>query len=121
MKQAGRVLLALVLLVAAAAPWLAPNPPDRAFPDLLYAPPTPIRFAPAPSIYPQRLVSRLERRFEEDREHPAAVQWLTGGRIATLPEAEGGPLLLLGADRFGRDTFSRLLYGARATLALAAV
>jgi len=120
-KRAGRVLLALVVLVAIAAPWLAPNPPAQVFDDLLYAPPTPIRFAPAPSIYPQRLVSRLERRFEQDREHPAALQWFTDGRLATVPEAQGGPLLLLGADRFGRDTFSRLLYGARATLALAAV
>jgi peptide/nickel transport system permease protein len=120
-KRAGRVLLALVVLVAIAAPWLAPNPPAQVFDDLLYAPPTPIRFTPLPSIYPQRLVSRLERRFEQDREHPAALQWFTDGRLATVPEAQGGPLLLLGTDRFGRDTFSRLLYGARATLALAAV
>jgi peptide/nickel transport system permease protein len=119
--RAGRVLLALVILVAAAAPWLAPNPPAQVFDDLLYAPPTPIRFAPIPAIYPQRLVSRLERRFEQDREHPAALRWFSEGRLVTVPEAQGGPLLLLGADRFGRDTFSRLLYGARATLALAAV
>ena len=121
MRRAGRILLGVVMAIAIAAPWLAPNPPDRAFAQLLYAPPTPIRFTPVPSIYPQRLVSRLERRFEEDREHPAALQWFTDGRLATVPEAQGGPLLLLGADRFGRDTFSRLLYGARATLALAAV
>ena len=61
MKRAGRLLLAIVVLVAAAAPWLAPNPPAQVFDDLLYAPPTPIRCTPAPSIYPQRLVSRLER------------------------------------------------------------
>ena len=121
MKRAGRLLLLIVVLVALAAPRLAPNAPDHVFDDLLYAPPTPIRFTPAPSIYPQRLVSRLERRFEADREHPAPLRWFTDGRLFTVPEEEGGPLLLLGADSFGRDTFSRLLFGARLSLALALV
>jgi peptide/nickel transport system permease protein len=128
MKRAGRLLLLVVALVAAAAPWLASNPPDQVFDDLLYAPPTRLRLL-APGgfgeaglyIYPQRLVSRLERRFEADREHPARLRWFTDGHLFTVPSEEGGPLLLLGADGFGRDTFSRLLYGARASLALALV
>lgn len=128
MKRAGRLLLGLVALLAAAAPWLAPNPPERVFDDLLYAPPTRLRLL-APEgvgtagvyIHPLRLVSRLERRFEPDRGQPARLQWFTEGRLATVPGAQGGPLLLLGADPFGRDIFSRLLYGARASLALAVV
>jgi hypothetical protein len=40
MRIAGAVLLGLILLAACAAPWLAPNPPNRRFADLLYAPPT---------------------------------------------------------------------------------
>jgi peptide/nickel transport system permease protein len=127
-RRAGRLLLGLVALIAAAAPWLAPNPPDRAFDDRLYAPPTALRLL-APGgfggagfyIYPQRLVSRLERRFENDRARPARLQWFADRRLVTVPDAQGGPLLLLGADSFGRDTFSRLLYGARASLALAVV
>ena len=112
--QAGICLLMLVGLAAIGAPWLAPNSPDRSFPDRLYAP-------PGGYAYAQRLVSRLERRFEDDRSQPVSLQWFTDGRLVTVPEAGGGPLLLLGADAFGRDTFSRLLYGARASLALALV
>ena len=130
MRHAGHLLLALVALVALAAPWLAPNPPERSFAGYLYAPPTPVRVFQAglriPFIYPQRLVNRIERRFEEDTRHPVPLQWFTEGRLVSVPEGEGSPLgkgsplLLLGADGFGRDTFSRLLYGARASLALAA-
>lgn len=130
MTRAGQLLLALVVLMALAAPWLAPNPPDRSFSGFLYAPPTRLRLVHAqgfgeagvraPFIYAQRLVSRLERRFEDDTQHPVRLQWFTGGRLVSVPADEGSPLLLLGADGFGRDTFSRLLYGARASLALAA-
>lgn len=124
MRFAGLALVGFVALVAAGAPWLAPNPHDRRFADSLYAPPTAVHLVrggpAAPFIYQQRLVSRLERRFEEDLRRPVALQWLTGGRLVSVPEEEG-PLLLLGADSFGRDIFSRLLYGARASLALALV
>jgi len=134
-KRTGRLLLALVVLVAVAAPWLAPNPPERGFAEFLYAPPTPLRVwhrAPFIVMYPQRLVSRLERRFEEDTLHPVPLRWFADGRLVSVPEGVGSrlgeasplgqtsPLFLLGGDGFGRDTFSRLLYGARASLALAA-
>jgi len=125
MRRAGHFLLALVMLVGVAAPWLTPNPPDRSFGDALYAPPTRVRVVRdglrAPFIYPQRIISRLERRFEEDTLRPASLRWFTNGRVVTVDEREGGPLLLLGADGFGRDIFSRLLYGARTSLALAII
>jgi hypothetical protein len=35
MKRAGLVLLVLLVVVGAAAPWLAPNSPDQRFADLL--------------------------------------------------------------------------------------
>jgi peptide/nickel transport system permease protein len=125
MKRAGLWLLAVAVLVTIAAPWLAPNPPDRRHSRSLYAPPSTIHVfdgAPrAPFIYPQRLVNRLERRFEEDTSRPASLRWLTDGRLITISEADGGPLLLLGADSLGRDTFSRLLYSARTSLGLALI
>jgi peptide/nickel transport system permease protein len=86
------------------APWLAPNPPDRRYPDLLYAPPTRVHLfddhGSGPHAHAWRLVSRIERRFEED---------------ASML----GPMLPLGADAYGRDIYSRLMYGARISLSLA--
>jgi peptide/nickel transport system permease protein len=117
-----------ITLAAVGAPWLAPNAPDQSFPDRLYAPPTRVRvladpfsLPPAPFIYAQRLVNRLNRQFEDDLNQRVSLRWFTDGRLVTVSEADGGPLLLLGADAFGRDSFSRLLYGARASLALALV
>jgi peptide/nickel transport system permease protein len=118
----GQVLLAIVIASTVAAPILAPNPPEQRFGDLPYAPPTRIHVwrdgLAAPFVYPQRLVSRIERRYEEDRLHPVPLTWLTHGRLVTGSDA---PLMLLGADSYGRDVFSRLLYGGRISLALALV
>lgn len=124
MRRAGLIVLALVATLAAAAPWLAPNPPEQRFEDHLYAPPTRVHLFQggprAPYIHPSKLVSRLERRFEEDAARTAPLRLFTGGRLVSVEDGSG-PLLLLGADAFGRDIFARLLYGARATLALAAI
>ncbi|MBI2185990.1 MAG: ABC transporter permease [Acidobacteria bacterium] len=124
MRRAGLALVTLVVVVALGAPWLAPNPPDRSFAQSLYAPPTIVHVFDggprAPFIYQQRLVSRLERRFEADVSRPVALRWFTGGRLVSVADDEG-PLLLLGADALGRDIFARLLYGARASLTLAVV
>ena len=116
MKTAGRVLLAAIMFVAIAAPWLAPNAPDRQFDTYLYAPPTRIH---ATYFYPLRIVSRLERRFEEVRDRPVRVEWFRGHLMSSADPRE--PLLLLGADSYGRDIFARLLYGSRASLGLAAL
>ena len=125
MRRAGQWLFATVVLVAIAAPWLAPNPPDRRYPGSQYAPPTRIQVfhegLRTPFIHPQRLVSALERRFEQDTSRRASLRWLSDGHLVTVPENAGGPLLLLGADSLGRDTFSRLVYSARTSLALAVI
>lgn len=125
MRKAGLSLLAAVVLAAIAAPWLAPNAPDRRYAESQYAPPSNIQLFDggprAPFIHPRRLVNPLERRFEEDLSRRVALQWFAGGRLVSVSEADGGPLLLLGADSFGRDTFSRLVYGARTSLALAVI
>ena len=126
-------------LLAVAAPWLAPNSPDQRFDDQLYAPPTRIYLpgsdAPGLHVYPARLVSRLERSFEEDRRQAVPLRWFADGRVISISApregardvsisapregAPYGPLLLLGGDAYGRDIFARVLYGARTSLALA--
>ena len=124
MRTAGIVLLSVVIGAAILAPWLAPNDPNRRFSELIYAPPTDVHLfgeAGPIYIYKPRLVSRLERIFEEDRSRPVALRFFHDGRLISGDVESGAPLLLLGADAFGRDNFSRLLYGGRATLAVALV
>src|SRR5262245_10691431 len=117
MKRTGAILLGIVIAAAIAAPWLAPNDPNTRFPDLIYAPTTRIHLFGETAtlyIYAPRLVSRLERRFEEDQSRPVPIRFLAGGRLMSADTAAGAPLLLLGGDGYGRDIFSRLLYGGRA-------
>jgi len=123
-RRAGVALLVAVVVVAVAAPWFAPNAPDRAFAGLLNAPPTLVHVwdggPRAPFIYRQRVVSRLEKRFETVAE-PVSLRWFGEGRLVTAAPDAGVPLLLLGADGYGRDIFSRLVHGSRLTLALAMI
>jgi peptide/nickel transport system permease protein len=125
MKRGAWLLLLPIAVAALAAPWLSPNPPNRRFDDLLYAPPTSIHVLQdgihAPFIHRWRVVSRLERRFDADTTSRVTLRWLTSRTLVTADPDAGVPLLLLGADGYGRDIFARLLYGARATLAVALV
>ena len=125
MKHAAWSLLIVIALAALGAPWLAPNSPNRRFDDLLYAPPTRVHVVydgvHAPFIYPLRVVSRLERRFEPTPSRRVTLRWFMDGVLVTGDADAGAPLLLLGADGYGRDIFSRLLYGAQATLAVSLV
>ncbi len=123
-RDVGAALVALALVAAAAAPIAAPHAPDTHFPGLLNAPPTVVRLVDAggrwrtPFIYPWRLVNQLEQRYEEDRSTIAPLAWFSGGKLVRSSNDEA-PLLLLGADNYGRDVFTRLIFGARTSLALA--
>ena len=126
-RRLGAILLAIALLAAISAPVLAPHAMDAHFAGLLNAPPTVPHLADdhggwhAPFIYRWRLVSQLEPRYEEDRATRVPLAWFSGGRLVRSSNEDAAPLLLLGGDNYGRDVWTRLLFGARMSLGLAVV
>lgn len=111
-RRAARLVLALAAL-ALVAPLLAPYDSGRAFRDYLHAPPMRPYFPglAAPVVHPLVLAGRLEQRFEPDLTRTVGLPW--------FDRAEVEPVFLLGADSFGRDVLSRLLFGARTSIGLA--
>jgi peptide/nickel transport system permease protein len=124
-RALGLTLVAFALIAAIAAPVVAPHPTDVHFDGLLNAPPTLPHVMDAdgvwraPFIYRWRLAHQLEQRYEEDRSARVSLVWIAGGRLVRSADEPAAPLLLLGADSYGRDVFARLLFGARTSLALA--
>jgi peptide/nickel transport system permease protein len=122
-RDVGIALLAVAALAGVLAPWLGPHRIDQTFTGLLNAPPTRIHIVDetgrwrAPFIYPWTRVSQLEQRYEADRSTPVPLVWFSGRFLESGDDARA-PLLLLGADSYGRDVFARLLSGARVSLAL---
>jgi len=124
-RGVGLALVTIALLAALAAPVAAPHAMDAHFSGLLNAPPTVVHVAGvdqtwhAPFIYRWQLVNQLEQRYEEDRSTRVPLAWFSGGRLVRSSNEDAAPLLLLGADSYGRDVFTRLLFGARTSLGLA--
>jgi peptide/nickel transport system permease protein len=104
----GRLTLIGLMLGAAGAPWLATGDVATQRPDMTLAP---------PSLSRRALVERLPPTYRS-LDEPLPLTWFSGPLVRSADPAE--PLLPLGSDSLGRDQWTRLLYGARLSLGLAA-
>ncbi len=127
------LLLALVLLhvIVIFAGFIAPCDPGEQNRELPYSPPTQLHFVDGsgfhlrPFVYASMLVVDS---YQEDRTHEYPVHlFVTGDNYTVLGMFrsnvhlfrvdEPAHIFLFGADGFGRDEFSRLLYGGQISLA----
>jgi peptide/nickel transport system permease protein len=83
------------------------NPPTRWSEGLLY-------------VYPQTMVDSLRRRYAVDESRRIPLGFGVRGHLLA-PVDPAARVFLVGSDALGRDLFSRLVYGARVSLAVGLV
>ncbi len=129
------LFLAVSYLMIPFAGFIAPYTANERNPDHIYAAPQMVRLFHegkfiGPFVYPENAVRDLEQfrwRYPSDRENPAKLEFFCEGgthyflalfktnrHLFCAPE--GATVFLWGADRLGRDVFSRIFYGAQLSM-----
>jgi peptide/nickel transport system permease protein len=130
------VLLVILHLVLLFAGFVAPYDPTAQNREMSYAPPTGVHFwddsgfRVRPFIYASTVVQQGEQEgnYQEDRTHQYQIRMLVSGSSYKLfgifPSnthlfGVNGPgkLFLVGADAYGRDELSRVLFGGQISVA----
>jgi peptide/nickel transport system permease protein len=116
-------VVALLFTVTIAAPLLAPYDPAEQL-----DPPASAYRPPGTELAVVRLADDVSRLADRVRRTPAGLEIERLGRTETFAATEvlnltpegvaDRRLFLLGSDRFGRDVLSRILYGARVSMAV---
>jgi peptide/nickel transport system permease protein len=140
MKNRAQIIVAVTLLVALhlaifLAGFIAPHDPTQQNRDFAFAPPIGVHFVDPdghlhlrPFVY--QLASRPEgfNEYQENRERQYPIQFFVQGsqykiagvlacRTHLFGVAGDGQIFLVGTDAYGRDQFSRILYGGQISLA----
>ena len=115
-------LLSTVVLAGVFAPLLAPHNPERGNLIDRHIPPAWIGAKTAPKIVVQR-VTILGRTTEVSLKDAQLVDpnARLGDQVDAVIRRGGSTKFLLGTDQLGRDILSRVIYGARISLLVAAV
>jgi peptide/nickel transport system permease protein len=133
--QISAALIGLAMLHAAIlfAGFVSPYDPTSQNRDLPFAPPTALHFIDAqglfhwqPFVYPWVEGSQGMYEYEESRERAYTVRFLVRGpqyrfagfssHLHLLGVEPPAQIFLAGTDNYGRDQFSRILYGGRISL-----
>ena len=114
------VLLAVLQLLVVLAAWVAPYDYAEQHRDYPFAPPTRVHFRDAAGRFHLRPfvygvdAGFADRRLPRRSRAPVSGRFFVGGRLFGV--APPGVLFLWGSDGYGRDVFSRVLYGGRISL-----
>lgn len=128
------VFLILLHILALFAGFFSPYNPAAQHRGLSFAPPTRLHFVDEsgkfhlrPFAYGWRRAAGVTDVYQEDRSRSYWIRFLVSGAPYTIVNVwpsrfhlfgveEPGVVFLMGADDYGRDQFSRLLYGAQISL-----